>query len=84
MRAGSENDRQRLAAWTSVLARAGCEAVSLPALTEGAVILGQIFPPDPRKSKDFLRIGRKNRIPKIPRVKHRSFYEYTPRTPLAG
>jgi len=54
------------------------EAVFLPNPTIGALILGQVLPLDPQKSKDFLRSDRKHRAAKIPRVKHRSVYEFSP------
>jgi hypothetical protein len=73
----AKNDRKRFAAWTSVQARAGFEAVLALKPTAGAANAGHLSPPYPRKPDGLLRIGRKQLITAFPRVKTPSVYEFT-------
>jgi hypothetical protein len=77
MRFRSENDRERLAALTSVKARGGSEAVSLLNLTGGAANSRHLSPPFPRKPDGLFRKSRKQLICEFPRVKTASVYELT-------
>jgi hypothetical protein len=72
-----KNDRKRLAAWTSVQARDGFEAVLPLKPTAGAANSGHLSPPFPRKPDGLLRKGQKQLISEFPRVKMPSFYEFT-------
>ena len=80
----AKNDRERLAALTSVKARGGCEAVLALKPTAGAANLGQFFPPSSRKPDGLLRKGRKKLIAKFPRVKYPSVYEFAAWSTLAN
>ena len=65
----AKNDRERLAAWTSVQARGGSEAVLALKPTEGAANSGHLSPPFPRKPDGLLQKGRKQLIHEFTRVK---------------
>jgi hypothetical protein len=71
-----KNDRKRLAAWTSVQARGGFEAVLSLKSTAGTGNSGHLSPPFPRKPDGLLRKGQKQLISEFPRVKTPSVDEF--------